>query len=249
MPVPPDPTRGATQPRPRRRHRWMPAPCTMGIRKDRAAAAATRMVSPSSGESAPRRSDDTERATMAGRPPNSSTPARTVPVTSRRKIGAGGACRLTGPCYGSGHGRAGDAGSRHVGWVGVGGIPRSGRVVGEVMVGGGVLPRSPTAVVPARQARSRARARTRAAPERRASPVPPRPWSSRRSARSNCRSTSAHTSGSLPNSSSEVGGAGQHHAPDRQQDQQHGQFRHETGDLLIVERPQADGRWDRAKIG
>ncbi len=64
---------------------------TMGIRKVRAEAAATRRVSPSSMDRAPLRCEDTDRATIAGRPPTSSTPACTVPVTSRRKIGAAGA--------------------------------------------------------------------------------------------------------------------------------------------------------------
>ena len=50
---------------------------TTGIRRVRAEAAAARMVSPSSMDSAPRRRVDTDRTTMAGRPPSSSIPART----------------------------------------------------------------------------------------------------------------------------------------------------------------------------
>ena len=73
---------------------------TIGIRRVRAVRAATRMVSPSSNESAPRRMADTERTTIAGLPPSFSTPARMVPGTSRRKIGAAGASRVTAPCYG-----------------------------------------------------------------------------------------------------------------------------------------------------
>ena len=36
-------------------------------------------------------------------------------------------------------------------------------------------------------------------------------------------------------------GPGQHHGPDDEQDEQHGQLRDEPGDLLVVERSQADG--------
>ncbi len=74
---------------------------TTGMRKLRAAVAATAMVLPSSVDRAPRRSDETVRTTMAGRPASSSTPARTVPVTSRRKIGPGGARRVTDTWYGA----------------------------------------------------------------------------------------------------------------------------------------------------
>ncbi len=54
---------------------------TKGIRSSAAAAAASANVSPSSGESAPRRTSEVDRTTMAGRPPRASTPACTLPMT------------------------------------------------------------------------------------------------------------------------------------------------------------------------
>ena len=57
---------------------------TKGIRRADATEAAWAIVSPSSGERAPRRTSDTDRTTMAGRSPRSSTPAATLPATRRR---------------------------------------------------------------------------------------------------------------------------------------------------------------------
>ena len=78
---------------------------TTGIRNMRAESAAARMVSPSSIESAPRRTVDTERTTMAGRPPSSSTPARIVPATWRRMVGAVGAMGRCERRWSPAHGR------------------------------------------------------------------------------------------------------------------------------------------------
>ena len=151
-----------------------------------------RMVSPSSMERAPRRSAETDRTTMAGRPPSSSTPARTVPVTSRRMIGASGSLEGHRPML-----RSRAAGVRTSYRGGASGGSPSG---GSRLVDG--CPTTPVGT--ARRSRRRrpgpvrgsgALGLLRRTPPARSGPVVA-PVARRRSTRSNSRSTSAQTSGS-----------------------------------------------------
>ena len=202
-----------------------------GDPKVSAEAAATRMVSPSSMDSAPRRTVDTERTTMAGRPPSSSTPAWTDPVTSRRKIGAAGASRVTGPCYGTDD-------RRSVAYARC--EPSPARVgVADPAVIGPVRRRGRSGRPSVRGRCTGPIGRTRSC---RRSVRPVRSLALCRSTRSNCRSTSAHTSGVVRRRAPpRTSGPGPAPRPHGEEDEQHGQLGHEPGDLLIVERSEADG--------
>ena len=160
------------------------------------------MVSPSSGERAPRRTSDDD-ADHHGRPAAELLDARprTLPGTSRRSVGAAGASRVTGPWYGTG--RAGTRRTRAPGRRRrTGGGRRPATAWARLAVGTGV------GVAGRAGGGTGGRARASPAAGHRGGRTAGSTIDGRRAgrARSKWRSTSAHTSGSSgPRSSSESG--------------------------------------------